>query len=72
MKKMNKVAAALICLVLAISTLCGCSSTSSGGEQPAVEEPTTKQTEAVTEPTETTTEATTTVAPEKDRNLFTI
>ena len=62
MKKMNKVAAALICLGLAISTLCGCSSTSSGGEQPAVEEPTTKQSEAVTEApaTEETTESETT------------
>ena len=48
MKRMNKIAATLLCLGLAISTLCGCSSTSSSGEQP-VEEITAKQTEAVTE-----------------------
>ncbi len=48
MKRMNKIAATLLCLGLAISTLCGCSSTSSSGEQP-VEETTAKQTEAVTE-----------------------
>lgn len=48
MKKMNKIVATLLCLGLAISTLCGCSSTGSGGEQPA-DETTTKQTEAVTE-----------------------
>ena len=57
MKKMKKIAATLLCLGVAISTLCACSSTSNGGEQP-VEEPTTKQTEAVTETTETTTELT--------------
>lgn len=48
MKKMKKIAATLLCLGVAISILCACSSTSNGGEQP-VEEPTTKQTEAVTE-----------------------
>lgn len=57
MKKMKKIAATLLCLGVAISILCSCSSTSNGGEQP-VEEPTTKQTEAVTETTETTTELT--------------
>ena len=57
MKKMKKIAATLLCLGVAISILCACSSTSNGGEQP-VEEPTTKQTEAVTETTETTTELT--------------
>ncbi len=63
MKKMKKLAATILCLGLAISTLCACSSTSNGGEQPA-EETTTKQTEAVTEATETTTEATTTTTEE--------
>ena len=63
MKKMKKIAATLLCIGVAISTLCACSSTGNGGEQP-VEEPTTKQTEAVTEATETTTEATTTTTEE--------
>ena len=66
----NKIAAILLCLGVAISTLCACSSTGNGGDQPA-EETTTKQTEAVTEaPTteeisesETTTTAEPTVAP---------
>ncbi len=44
----NKIAAILLCLGVAISTLCACSSTGDGGDQPA-EETTTKQTEAVTE-----------------------
>ena len=70
MKKMNKIAATILCLGLVISTLCACSSTNNDGEQPA-EEPTTKQTEAVTEATEPTAELTesettepTTVEPE--------
>ena len=63
MKKMKKIAATLLCLGVAISTLCACSSTGSGGEQPA-EETTTKQTEAVMEAPETTTEETTTTAEE--------
>ena len=63
MKKMKKIAATLLCLGVAISILCACSSTSNGGEQP-VEEPTTKQTEAVTEVPETTTEAPTTTTEE--------
>ena len=66
----NKIAAILLCLGVAINTLCACSSTGNGGDQPA-EETTTKQTEAVTEaPTteeisesETTTTAEPTVAP---------
>lgn len=57
MKKMKKIAATLLCLGVAISTLCACSSTNNGGEQPA-EETTTKQTEAVTEATEPTAELT--------------
>ena len=57
MKKMKKIAATLLCLGVAISTLCACSSTDNGGEQPA-EETTTKQTEAVTEATEPTIELT--------------
>ena len=63
MKKMKKIAATLLCLGVAISTLCACSSTGNSGEQP-VEEPTTKQTEAVTEVPETTTEAPTTTTEE--------
>jgi len=66
MKKMKKIAATLLCLGVAISTLCACSSTSNGGEQP-VEETTTKQTEAVTEAPTTEeiseSETTTTVEP---------
>ena len=57
MKRMKKIAATLLCLGVIISTLCGCSSTGTGGEQPA-EETTTKQTEAVTEATKPTTEFT--------------
>ena len=57
MKKMKKIAATLLCIGVAISTLCACSSTGNGGEQP-VEETTTKQTEAVTEATEPSTELT--------------
>ena len=49
---MKKIAATILCLGMAISTLCACSSTGTSGEQP-VEEPATKQTEAVTETTET-------------------
>ena len=55
MKKMKKIAATILCLGVAISTLCACSSTSNGVDQP-VEETTTKQTEAVTEATEPSTE----------------
>ncbi|MCR5385321.1 MAG: hypothetical protein K6E72_11920 [Saccharofermentans sp.] len=71
MKKVKKIAATLLCLGLAISTLCGCSSTGNSGEQPA-EETTTKQTEAVTEaptteePSEETTQEPTTVAPKQN------
>ena len=53
----NKIATILLCLGVAISTLCACSSTGNGGDQPA-EETTTKQTEAVAETAETTTELT--------------
>ena len=61
MKNMKKIAATILCLGVAISTLCACSSTGNGGDQP-VEEATTKQTEAVTEAptTEETTESETT------------
>ena len=59
MKKMKKIVATILCLGVAISTLCSCSSTGNDGEQPA-EETTTKQTEA----TETTTEETTTTVEE--------
>jgi len=62
----NKIAAILLCLGMAISTLCACSSTGNGGDQPA-EETTTKQTEAVTEAPTTEeiseSETTTTVEP---------
>ena len=62
----NKIAAILLCLGVAISTLCACSSTGNGGDQPA-EETTTKQTEAVTEAPTTEeiseSETTTTVEP---------
>ena len=63
----NKIAAILLCLGVAISTLCACSSTGNGGDQP-VEEATTKQTEAVTEAptTEETTEETTTTSEPTD------
>ena len=54
---MKKIAATLLCLGVAISTLCACSSTSNGVNQP-VEEPATKQTEAVSEATEPTKELT--------------
>ena len=54
MKKMKKIVATILCLGLAISTLCACSSTGNGGEQPDAVEPTTKQTEAITETTEVT------------------
>ena len=66
MKKLNKIAAMILCLGVAISTLCACSSTGNGGDQPA-EETTTKQTEAVTEAPTTEeiseSETTTTVEP---------
>ena len=55
MKKMKKIAATILCLGVAISTLCACSSTSNGVDQP-FEETTTKQSEVVTETTETPTE----------------
>ena len=62
----NKIAAILLCLGVAISTLCACSSTGNGVDQPA-EETTTKQTEAVTEAPTTEeiseSETTTTVEP---------
>ena len=63
----NKIAAILLCLGVAISTLCACSSTGNGVDQPA-EETTTKQTEAVTEAptTEETTEETTTTSEPTD------
>jgi hypothetical protein len=66
MKKLNKIAAMILCLGVAISTLCACSNTGNGREQPA-EETTTKQTEAVTEAPTTEeiseSETTTTVEP---------
>ena len=63
----NKIATILLCLGVAISTLCACSSTGNGGDRPA-EETTTKQTEAVTEAptTEETTEETTTTSEPTD------
>ena len=66
MKKISKVVATIICLMMAIASLSACS-TGNSGDQPA-EETTTKQTEAVTEAptTEETTEETTTTSEPTD------
>ena len=65
----NKIAAILLCLGVAISTLCACSSTGNGGDQPVEEsskpiEEETTTVEPTEEPTvEPTTETTTTAEP---------
>ena len=59
MKRMEKLAAALLSLVLSVSTLSACSSTGNGGGEKPVEETASKQTEAVTETTEETTKEST-------------